>query len=69
MMGPKKTPYEGGIFTIKVLFPDDYPSHGPEFKFMNKIVHLNVDMKSRDSLGHISLSYLNEWSVHGKVTG
>ena len=67
MIGPKKTPYEGGIFTIKILFPDDYPSYGPEFKFMNKIFHLNVDYNN--DLGHISLSYLNEWHVIGKVTG
>ena len=69
MMGPKKTPYEGGIFTIKILFPIDYPSLGPEFKFMNKVYLLNADWRNYDTLGHISLSSLNEWRVTGKVTG
>ena len=65
MLGPKYTPYEGGIFTIKITFPEDYPNHGPDFKFINKIYHLNVDY--RNDLGHISLSTLNYWRVSGKV--
>ena len=70
MLGPKNTPYEGGIFTIHILFPADYPRRGPEFKFANKIYHLNVDWRSTskgDQLGHISLNTLNEWRVTGKV--
>ena len=65
MLGPKDSPYEGGIFTIKITFPEDYPNHGPDFKFINKIYHLNVDY--RNDLGHISLSTLNYWRVSGKV--
>ena len=67
MIGPGNTPYENGLFTIKIIFPPDYPNHGPEFKFMNKIYHLNVDL--RDNIGHISLSRINEWATKGKVTG
>ena len=65
MLGPKNTPYEGGVFTININFPEDYPNHGPEFKFVNKIYHLNVD--PRRDLGHISLSTINDWRVRGKV--
>ena len=68
MLGPKDSPYEGGIFTIKILFPQDYPSLGPDFIFINKIYHLNVDYYRNDTLGHISLSSLNEWRVRGKVS-
>ena len=67
MLGPRHTPYQGGIFTIKITFQDDYPKHGAEFKFINKIYHLNVDPKI--NIGHISLSTLNDWGVRGKVTG
>ena len=66
MLGPKDSPYEGGIFTIKILFPQDYPNHGPDFKFMNKIYHLNV--APINDFGHISLSSLNEWRFCGKVS-
>ena len=65
MLGPKNTPYEGGLFTILAIFPDDYPAHGPEFKFLNKIYHLNVDFKN--NLGHICISSINAWRVSGQV--
>ena len=64
MFGPRDSPYNGGFVTISIVFPPDYPSHGPEFKFLNKIYHLNVDMEN----GHISLNHLNEWKGTGKVT-
>ena len=42
-VGPKNSPYEGGIFTVKVIFPDDYPNTRPQFFFITKIYHLNID--------------------------
>ena len=67
MLGPQGTPYQGGLFVIKVFFPPEYPSKGAEFRFINKIYHLNVDWKNEKSLGHICLSSLNEWATTGKV--
>ena len=67
MTGPKNTPYEGGIYTIKILFPEDYPNKGPEFKFLNKIYHLNVDFKK--DFGHICINNLNSWKNYGTVKG
>ena len=67
MLGPQNTPYQGGLFVIKVLFPPNYPSKGAEFRFINKIYHLNVDWKNKESLGHICLSSLNEWATTGRV--
>ena len=70
MVGPKGTPYEGGIFSIKIVFPFNYPKYGPEFKFENKICHLNVDWRDTskpNELGHICLTTLNEWRSTGKV--
>ena len=68
MVGPRTTPYEGGLFTILITFPYDYPLKGPEFKFKNKIYHLNVDFSNKD-FGHICINSLNEWRTTGKVTG
>ena len=65
MVGPKGTPYEGGLYTIHATFPMNYPANGPEFKFMNKIYHLNVDFKN--DLGHICINSINEWRIRGKV--
>ena len=67
MLGPQGTPYQGGLFVIKVLFPPEYPSKGAEFRFINKIYHLNVDWKNKETFGHICLSSLNEWATTGKV--
>ena len=64
MLGPLDSPYKVGLFWIKIIFPKDYPKHGPEFKFMNKIYHLNVNLKND---GHISLSSINQWCTTGKV--
>ena len=65
MVGPFNTPYKSGVFIIKISFTNDYPNHGPLFRFMNKIYHLNVNPED----GMISLNYLNEWHLTGKVTG
>ena len=65
MLGPTNTPYGGGLFTIVATFPSDYPVHGPEFKFINKIFHLNVNFS--DDPGHICISSLNDWRIRGKV--
>ena len=67
MKGPNGTPYEGGIFTIRIKFPDNYPKSGPEFRFMIYIYHLNVDFITKETLGHISFNYLHEWQTTGKV--
>ena len=67
MVGPRGTPYEAGLFTLIAKFPNDYPIHGPEFKFLNKIYHLNVDFKNQESLGSICINNLNEWKTTGIV--
>ena len=67
MLGPQNTPYAGGVFTIKVYFPQEYPNKGAEFRFVNKIYHLNVDFENKLTKGHICLSSLNEWATTGKV--
>ena len=69
MRGPKNTPLEEGLFTILIIFPKDYPNHGAEFRFVNKIYHLNVDCRedAKENFGYISLTSLNEWKTTGKV--
>lgn len=40
--GPVDTPYEGGLFTVLVYFPDDFPSNPPEIKFEQRMWHPNI---------------------------
>ena len=65
-MGAKDSPYEGGIFTIRITFPRDYPKHGPNFRFLNLIYHLYVYI-DRPIFGDIATNYLNEWKTCGRV--
>ena len=52
-MGPKNTPYEGGIFTVKVVIPSNYPDSQPEFFFKTRIFHLNIYCLEPQNDGHV----------------
>ena len=69
LLGPRNTPYEDGVFTLSIQFPHDYPHHGPEFKFKNRIYCLFVDLDINRDFGHINIGRLNEWRNIGKVSG
>ena len=43
--GPDSTPYEKGIFTIEIKFPNDYPFKPPNLRFKTRIYHPNMQIK------------------------
>jgi len=58
IIGPTETPYEGGIFHLKMVFPTDYPFKPPSVTFTTRIYHPNINEN-----GSICLDILkNEWS-------
>jgi ubiquitin-conjugating enzyme E2 J2 len=43
--GPKDTPYEGGLYAGKILFPKDYPSKAPDFIMLTPNGRFKVNEK------------------------
>lgn len=58
IMGPKDSPYSGGVFWLKIHFPKDYPFKPPKVMFLTRIYHPNIS-----SSGSICIDILKDnWS-------
>ena len=41
IFGPADTPWEGGIFSLRMTFCDQYPDKPPKVRFTTKVFHPN----------------------------
>lgn len=42
VFGPDETPWEGGIFSLRITFTSDYPEKPPRIRFTTEMFHPNV---------------------------
>ncbi|XP_065656072.1 ubiquitin-conjugating enzyme E2 G2 isoform X2 [Hydra vulgaris] len=40
--GPDGTPFSGGVFVAKLIFPHDYPLSPPKMRFQSEMFHPNI---------------------------
>ncbi|KAI4864161.1 ubiquitin-conjugating enzyme [Hypoxylon rubiginosum] len=66
LAGPPGSPYAGGLFTLSVVLPPDYPFKAPQVTFATRIYHPNV---TNDSAGAICLGMLKaeNWKPASRV--
>jgi len=57
--GPKLTPYENGIYEMRIKFDSDYPIKPPSVKFITPMYHPNI---YRDGQICVDILQNHEWS-------
>eukprot|EP00456_Euglypha_rotunda_P057521 TRINITY_DN4756_c0_g1_i1.p1 TRINITY_DN4756_c0_g1~~TRINITY_DN4756_c0_g1_i1.p1 ORF type:complete len:102 (-),score=15.11 TRINITY_DN4756_c0_g1_i1:11-316(-) len=51
LVGPKDSPFDGGIWKVHVTLPPTYPYKSPSIGFCNTIYHPNIDEASGSEIG------------------
>ena len=63
--GPEGTPYEAGIFRVKLFIPSEFPQLAPKGVFMTKIFHPNVSEKGAICVNTLKRDWNpKQWSLY-----
>ena len=57
IVGPRDSPYQGGLFIVRFEFPTQYPFKPPKLIFVTKIYHPSVQTES----GEICQDVVGPW--------
>ncbi|ELP83921.1 ubiquitin-conjugating enzyme E2-17 kDa, putative [Entamoeba invadens IP1] len=61
--GPDNSPWEGGIFELRLTFSDEYPLNPPHVKFVSEIFHPNVFKDGRICLDILQDKWSSVYTV------
>ena len=65
IQGPKDTPYEGGIFKVKIVVGSEFPGVAPKGYCMTKIFHPNVSEKGEICVNTLKKDWNpKQWSLY-----
>lgn len=65
-IGPKGSPYEGGLFFLEMKFNSNYPESCPiDVQMRTPTYHPNIS----SSNGHICVSYTSSWNKTNNIPG
>ena len=63
--GPQGTPYENGIFRVKLFIPSEFPQLAPKGYFITKIFHPNVSEKGEICVNTLKRDWNpKQWSLY-----
>ena len=63
--GPKATPYEYGIFRVKLIISSDFPSQAPKGVFITKIFHPNISEKGEICVNTLKKDWNpSQWNLY-----
>jgi ubiquitin-conjugating enzyme E2 S len=65
IIGPKSTPYENGIFRVKLVIPNNFPINAPKGYFLTKIFHPNISEKGEICVNTLKRDWNpNQWNLY-----
>lgn len=65
-IGPKNSPYTGGLYYIEMKFKNTYPDEGPiDVQMRTPTYHPNIFCDN----GHICVSYFSNWKKTNNIAG
>ena len=63
--GPEGTPYESGLFRVKLFIPSEFPQMAPKGIFLTKIFHPNVSEKGEICVNTLKRDWNpKQWSLY-----
>ncbi|WP_110971353.1 ubiquitin-conjugating enzyme E2 variant [Pseudomonas huaxiensis] len=67
--GPADSPFDGGVFSLSIHFPNDYPSKPPKVVFTTKIYHPNISSNGSVTLNILKGGWLPTLTIDKVLLG